>query len=139
MSDKQVEISGINVSQQVVINIGIPVQPPSIALGRSRPPKQSVIDKDIPVQRRPRRAVVMIDHVSPPGTHWRTLTVYVPRWREHEAILLSEELFPEQLRPGLRKGSVLTATVNADAEKSEDLYFEDFRMTPDEDLNSEPA
>jgi hypothetical protein len=100
--------------------------------------EQEVINKDIPVQRRPRRAVIMIDDVSP-WAQWRMFTVFVPRWREHEAIPLSEELFPAEFRPSLKKGSVLTANVNTEAESSEDLYFEDFKLTPDEDLSNEPA
>jgi hypothetical protein len=100
--------------------------------------EQEVFNNDIPVQRRPRRAVVMVDDVSP-GVQGRMLTVFVPRWREHEAIAISEELIPEQLRGSIRKGAVLTANVNTDAEHREDLFFEDFRMTPDEDLEHEPA
>jgi hypothetical protein len=34
---------------------------------------------------------------------------------------------------------VLTALVNTEAERIEDLYFEDFRLTPEEDLKNEPA
>lgn len=100
--------------------------------------REEVIEHNIPLHRRPRRAVVMIDEIHE-GTKWRTLTVFVPRWREHEAILLSEELIPERLRGSLRKGTVLTAKVNTDAEQREDLFFEDFKLTPDEDLKDEPA
>ena len=99
--------------------------------------EQEVINKDIPVQRRPRKAVVMVDDLSSKAL--AQFVVFVPRWREHEAILLSEEMFPQEIRDKLKKGTVLTATVNTDAERSEDLYFEDFRLTPDEDLRHEPA
>jgi hypothetical protein len=92
----------------------------------------------IPRHRRPRRAVVMIDEIHG-GPGGRTLTVFVPRWREHEAITLSEELIPQPLRGSLRKGTVLTAIINTDAQRREDLYFDDFRLTPDEDLKNEPA
>jgi hypothetical protein len=100
--------------------------------------EEEVIRNNIPLERRPRRAVVMIDDVAP-GVKWRTLTVFVPRWREHEAIPISEELIPADLRTSLKKGTVLTANINTDAERSEDLYFEDFKLTPDEDLQHEPA
>jgi hypothetical protein len=100
--------------------------------------KDEVVNNNVPRHRRPRRAVVMIDEVSE-GPRGRMLTVFVPRWREHEAIPISEELIPEQLRHRLRKGTVLTAAVNTEAEQSEDLFFEDFRLTPDEDLGNEPA
>jgi hypothetical protein len=100
--------------------------------------EEEVIRNNTPLQRRPRRAVVMIDDIAP-GGKWRMLTVFVPRWREHEAIPLSEELIPEPLRKSLKKGTVLTANINTEAERMEDLYFEDFRLTPDEDLQHEPA
>jgi len=80
----------------------------------------------------------MIDDVAD-GVKWRTLKIFVPRWREHEAIPISEELIPQELRKYLKKGAVLTANINTEAERSEDLYFEDFKLTPDEDLKHEPA
>jgi CheY-like chemotaxis protein len=100
--------------------------------------EQEVIQNDPPVERRPRRTAVMIDAVER-GLKCRMLTVFVPRWREHEAIALSEEIIPEHLRPELNKGRVLLANVNTEAERIEDLYFDDFEMTPDEDLTREPA
>ena len=80
-----------------------------------------------------RRAVVMIDDVVP-GVKWRTLIVFVPRWREHKPIFISEELIPKGMRKDLKKGTILTATINTEAERSEDLCFTNFRLTPDEDL-----
>jgi hypothetical protein len=67
------------------------------------------------------------------------LTVFVPRWREHEAVSLPEDMVPTDIRASLKKGSVLTASVNTEADRIEDLFFEDFELTPDEDLESEPA
>lgn len=100
--------------------------------------EQEVYDHNVPLQRRPRRAVVMVDEVSS-GVRGRTLTIFVPQWREHEAIAISEELIPEQFRGSLKRGTVLTANINTDADHREDLYFEGFQLTPDEDLNHEPA
>jgi hypothetical protein len=100
--------------------------------------REEVLNNNVPLQRRPRRAVVIIDDVIE-GTKGRTLTVFVPRWREHDAIPIAEELIPEELRSSLKKGIILTANINTDAEHPEDLFFEDFRLTPHEDLQHDPA
>jgi hypothetical protein len=99
---------------------------------------EEVIKHNVPLHRRPRRAVVMVDELIE-GPKGRTVTVFVPRWREHFAISIPEELIPEEIRRDLKKGTILTANVNTDAENPEDLFFEDFRMTPEEDLQHDPA
>lgn len=80
------------------------------------------------------RVIIMVADVAPEG-----FTVFVPRWRENEAILLSRELIHEKIAKNIKIGTVLTANVNAEAERMEDLVFTDFRLTPDEDLLQEPA
>jgi hypothetical protein len=116
---------------------GTDLRPPKIAEGIAAW-EQEVIGHDVPVSRRPRRAVVIVDDITP-GASGRMLTVFVPRWREHEAVSLPEDMVPTDIRASLKKGSVLTASVNTEADRIEDLFFEDFELTPDEDLESEPA
>lgn len=99
---------------------------------------QEVIHKRPPLTRRPRRAFVEVEEVVE-GPRGRLLTVFVPRWREHEAIVIPEMLIPDGMRASLRKGTFLIASINTEAERSEDLFFEDFELTPDEDLDHEPA
>jgi hypothetical protein len=99
---------------------------------------QEVIEKQVPLARRPRRALVEI-HELVEGPRGRLLTAFVPRWREHEAIVIPEELIPADIRANLKKGTILLASINTEAERSEDLFFEDFELTPDEDLDHEPA
>jgi hypothetical protein len=100
--------------------------------------EREVIHKNVPVQRRALRALVEVDDIAE-GPKCRMLTVFVPRWREHEAVQLSEDMIPPTIRPHLKKGVILTASVNVDAERIEDLFFDDFELTPEEDLEHEPA
>ena len=100
--------------------------------------QEEVINHNIPLHRRARRAVIMIDDIIE-GPKGRTLTIFVPRWREHEAISISEDIIPQNLRKDLKKGNVLTASINTDTELREDLFFEDFRLVPDEDEKHETA
>ncbi len=100
--------------------------------------EKEVIHKEIPVARRPRRAFVVIDEVANP-VNGETYTVFIPRWREHEAVSLPKDSIPADIRPALKKGSILIASVNTEAEKIDDLYFDNFELTPDEDLENEPA
>jgi hypothetical protein len=98
--------------------------------------EQEVINANLPLGRRPRSTIVIIDEVDD-GPKGKVLTVFVPRWNQHESVCLPEEMFPKDIRPELKKGRMLTATVNTDAESIEDLYFEDFKLTPDEELKHE--
>lgn len=95
--------------------------------------EQEVIRKEVPVWRRPRRAFVTIDEVANASNRWMH-TVFVPRWREHEAISLPRDSIPAEMLQGLKKGSKLIASVNTEAERIDDLYFKDFERVPDEDL-----
>lgn len=88
------------------------------------------------INTRPVRAIVIVDEIS--GTVGnRIYTVYVPRWNEDKTIKLTENIFPEQIREKIQKGSFLTASINADTDRLEDLVFEDFELTPEEDLTNE--
>jgi hypothetical protein len=80
-----------------------------------------------PVGRRRRRVTVEVDRVAA-----GLVGVFVPRWRAHQAVVLPLDCFPAEVRPHLSKGVMLTASVNADAGRAEDLTFEDFRLVPPE-------
>ena len=90
---------------------------------------KEMMNKDIPVQQRPRRVIVMIDNILP-RLSGRIIIVAIPRWREHGLVKLAEGLFPKKIRDRLKIGTILTATVNAEADKAEELYFKDFRLIP---------
>lgn len=98
--------------------------------------EKEVIDKQIPVSRQSRRVFVVVDDITS-GSHPPMLTVFVPRWREHEAVTLPADLIPPAVLEQLKKGSVLVASVNAEAERIEDLYFDEVELVPDEDLRDE--
>lgn len=99
---------------------------------------QEIIQKQVPLTRRPRRALIEVEEIVD-GPRGRLLTVFVPRWREHEAIVLPQEIIPEAFHTNVKQGTILIASINTEAERSEDLFFEDFELVPDEDLSHEPA
>jgi hypothetical protein len=98
--------------------------------------EKEVMRNEIPVERRARRAFVRIDGVKD-GPNGRIVTVFVPRWREHEAVTLPQDVFPQGLHADLKKGALLIASVNTEAPRIEDLFFEDFEVVPPEDLSDE--
>jgi CheY-like chemotaxis protein len=100
--------------------------------------EQEIMHDQLPLSRRPRRALVEVDEIIQ-GPRGNLLTVFVPRWREHEAIVLPQEILPKFLRGSVRRGTILIASINTEAERSEDLFFEEFELVPDEDLNHESA
>jgi hypothetical protein len=104
---------------------------------QSQPP-QPRPDPKPQEQRRPVRAFVEVDDIAD-GPKCRMLSVFVPRWREDEAVLLPEDRIPAEIRPHIKKGVILTAYVNVDALRVEDLFFDEFELTPEEDLEHEPA
>jgi CheY-like chemotaxis protein len=100
--------------------------------------EREVVQNEIPISRRPRRALVMIDEVvqSPNGGQ---VIAFVPQWRANEAVSFPELIVPIRLRAQLKKDRFLIAWVNTDAELNEDLFFENFEQPPDETLPHEPA
>lgn len=100
--------------------------------------EREVISHELPVERRPRRTFVVIDEVANQA-NGLVYTVLIPRWREHEAVSLPQDSIPSDIRPELKKGSILIANVNTEADRIDDLYFDNFELTPDEDLTHEPA
>jgi len=98
--------------------------------------EKEVILHEIPLERRPRRAFLRIDEVAG-GPNGPMVTVFVPRWREHEAVTLPQDMIPHELHSHLKKGALLIASVNTEAARIEDLFFDDFEAVPVEDLTDE--
>ena len=67
--------------------------------------EREVVQHEIPISRRPRRALVMIDEVveSPNG---RQVIAFVPQWRANEAVSFPEMIVPVALRAKTQKRSV---------------------------------
>ena len=54
-----------------------------------------IVDGKLPLARRPRRALVMIDEVGK-APYGRMVTAFVPQWKENEAIVFPEQLVPRR-------------------------------------------
>jgi hypothetical protein len=60
------------------------------------------------------------------------MDVFVTNWNPHEAVRVPLGLInDDKLRAGVEAGTFLLASVNAGAQKSEELYFADFSLAPD--------
>jgi hypothetical protein len=85
-----------------------------------------------------RRAIVLIEQVLDSGSG-REIVVSIPQWNSRELVHFPETDFPPELRPHLIANRALIARVNIDVESPEELRMTDIELTPDEDLESEPA
>ncbi len=91
---------------------------------------QEVRQKEIPLTRRPRRAIVLIDGTRKGPNAEEEVIAFIPQWNSEEAVLFPATLVPAQLHSSLEKGRMLLASVNIDAETGDDLFFEDFELPP---------
>jgi hypothetical protein len=92
-----------------------------VALGRCK----SELEGAIPIWRRPRRTLVRIDEVNQD-----LVVAFVPGWNPNEAVRFPRALIPNPLQSTLRPDDRFFASVNTDAEKADDLFFENFEAAP---------
>jgi hypothetical protein len=100
------------------------MRPDSIIMGLKNCERE-VVFHDVPLARRPRRALVLVEEVV--GDQ---VNVFIPQWNPNEVVSLPVAMVPEALRPHLQKGNFLVAWVNTDAEQVGDLFFDDFQLPP---------
>jgi len=86
---------------------------------------KSELDGAVPTSRRPRRTLVRIDEVS------QDLAVaFVPAWNPNEAIRFPRLIIPDRYQSTLKSDDRFFASVNVDAEKADDLFFDNFEPAP---------
>lgn len=90
------------------------------------------LDGNIPVTRIPHRTLLNITHISNEANE-KVIDVIVPSWNPHKAVRLPVALIPDELHSVLAVDTWLFADVNTGAEKSDDLYFDRFELTPEPD------
>lgn len=86
----------------------------------------------IPITRIPHRTLLNITHITNESNE-KVIDVIVPSWNPHKAVRLPVALIPQELHSALVVDTWLFADVNTGAEKSDDLYFEHFELTPEPD------
>jgi hypothetical protein len=86
----------------------------------------------IPITRIPHRTLLNITHITNESNE-QVIDVIVPSWNPHKAVRLPAALIPQTLHSALVVDRWLFADVNTGAEKSEDIYFENFELTPEPD------
>ncbi len=86
----------------------------------------------IPSTRKPRRTIVRIIHIDE-ESHERVVDAFVPAWNPHKAVRFPASLMTDNIRVVLKPNIRLFAYVNTGAEKSDDLYFENFELAPEPD------
>lgn len=75
--------------------------------------------------RRPWKTIVSIEDVE--EAYGKTVVkALVPSWRSQEGIRFPIDIIPMHLRPNVKAGAFLYASVNTGAESQEDLYLRDF-------------
>jgi len=113
----------------VVIATG-DVDPEGIQVGLDHCDRE-VRQKEVPLMRRPRRTIVLVEEVRD-GPRGKQIIAFVPQWKPDEAVSFPLELVPAKLRSGLQLDSILLAMVNVDAERGDDLFFDNFEEPPKE-------
>jgi CheY-like chemotaxis protein len=92
-----------------------------VALGQCK----AELDGNVPTSRRPQRTLVRIDDVT------QDLAVaFVPGWNPNEAVRFPRSVVPEPYRSALQPDDRFFTNVNIDAEKADDLFFENFEPAP---------
>ena len=90
------------------------------------------LDGKVPITRIPHRTLLNITHITNESKE-KVIDVIVPSWNPHKAVRLPASLIPQELHSELVVDRWLFADVNTGAEKSDDLYFERFELTPEPD------
>jgi hypothetical protein len=90
------------------------------------------LDGTVPITRIPHRTLLNITHITNESNE-KVIDVIVPSWNPHKAVRFPASLIPQELHSELVVDRWLFADVNTGAEKSDDLYFERFELTPEPD------
>ena len=90
------------------------------------------LDGKVPITRIAHRMLLNITHITNESNE-KVIDVIVPSWNPHKAVRLPASLIPQELHSELVVDRWLFADVNTGAEKSDDLYFERFELTPEPD------
>lgn len=90
------------------------------------------LDGKVPFTRIPHRTLLNITHITNESNE-QVIDVIVPSWNPHKAVRFPASLIPQELHSALVVDRWLFADVNTGAEKSDDLYFDCFELTPEPD------
>ncbi|MCI0721755.1 MAG: hypothetical protein L0338_22710 [Acidobacteria bacterium] len=102
------------------------VSPASIRQGLNRCAAE--IQGGILPGRRTHRAIVRVDEVAN-----GYVVAFVSQWNPHQAVNISKDVFPDNIRNQLVGGQRYVAMVNIGAANSDELYFENIALAPDPD------
>jgi hypothetical protein len=83
----------------------------------------------IPHNRIPHRSMIRITGVSSESGE-KVVDVIVPSWNPTRAVRFPVSIITPELHSQIKPGQRLIAYVNIGAEKSEDLYFDEFELAP---------
>ena len=86
---------------------------------------KSELEGVIPTSRRARRTLVRIDDVEQD-----LVVAFVPAWNPNEAVRFPRSIIPEPYHSALKPDDRFFASVNIDAEKADDLFFDNFEAAP---------
>jgi hypothetical protein len=90
------------------------------------------LDGRVPSTRIPHRTLLNITNITSESNE-DVIDVIIPSWNRHKAVRLPTSLISQELHSALAVDSWLFAHVNTGAEKSDDLYFEQFELAPELD------
>ena len=86
-----------------------------------------ILKGEVPIERQPCRSILTVVDMIQKGKI-TVVKVIVGQWSPDEPIGFPLDMLPEDLRTTIKIDDHLIANVNVDALKSEDIYFENFKL-----------
>jgi hypothetical protein len=90
------------------------------------------IKGDVPSPRKPYRTLLRITNIDDESNE-RVVDVIIPSWNPHRAVRFPVSIMPNELHDKLVPDLWLFSYVNIGAEKSDDLFFDQFELAPEPD------
>jgi len=93
----------------------------------------------IPDTRKPHRALLRIVDIGTESGE-KVIDVIIPGWNPHRAVRFPAVLLPKPIRKShMKEGARLFAKINIGAEKASELYFKDFEIAMEPDVDDDLA
>jgi FixJ family two-component response regulator len=88
---------------------------------------QEIVEKKVPIERQSCRSILTIVDIIKKG-NVQVVKVIVSQWNPKEQIGFPFDMLPGTLRGSISIGKYLMASVNVDATRAEDIFFDNFEL-----------
>lgn len=96
---------------------------------------EEAVERRISKERKPHSAILTITDIVAKGKD-QVVRVVITQWDPHTDVGFPLSMMPPEIQIAIRPGDFLYADVNVNALRSEDLYFDNFRMPNQDDVRA---